>query len=81
VLAGPPARESLIDEAIELVQRSAAHATEGVARATDVRMIPLRVIVRHELRDAASEVALAEQHHAAQALLFDRSHERSTLAA
>ena len=36
--AGRPARQPLIDEAIELVQRPAAHATEVVARATDIRI-------------------------------------------
>ena len=36
----------------------------------DALMIPLRVIVRHELRDGASRVALTEEQHAVQALLF-----------
>lgn len=38
MFAGPPAREPLIDEAIEVVQRPAAHATEVVARAPNVRI-------------------------------------------
>ena len=38
MLASPPARESLIHEAIELVQRPAAHATEVVARPPNIRI-------------------------------------------
>jgi hypothetical protein len=41
----------------------------------DALMIPLRVIVRHELRHGAPKVALAKEQYAVQALLFDRSHE------
>ena len=38
-------------------------------------MVPFGVVVHHELRDGASEVALAEWDHAIQALFFDRANE------
>jgi hypothetical protein len=41
----------------------------------DALMIPLRVIVRQELRHGAPKVALAKEQYAVQALLVDRSHE------
>ena len=38
MLTGPPARESLIDEAIEMAQRPSADATEIVSSTPDVRI-------------------------------------------
>jgi hypothetical protein len=38
-------------------------------------MIPFTVIVRHELRNGSSKVALPDRDHAIEALLLDRSHE------
>ena len=38
-------------------------------------VVPLGVVVRHELRDRAPKVTLPEQNHAIQALLFDRADE------
>ena len=38
-------------------------------------MIPLAVVVDHELVDRVPEVALPQRDHAMQTLLFDRTHE------
>src|SRR5258705_12131393 len=38
-------------------------------------MVPLAMVMRHEIGDGAPKVALTERDHAMQALLLDRSHE------
>jgi hypothetical protein len=37
-------------------------------------MIPLSVVMRHELSDRASQRRLADEDHAIEALVFDRAH-------
>jgi hypothetical protein len=38
-------------------------------------MVPLTMIVSHEIRDGSSKVALANRNDPIEALLFNRSHE------
>ena len=41
----------------------------------DALMVPLAIVVGHEVGNGAPKVALTERDHAIEALLFDRSHE------